>query len=131
MTKSELEAELLFQVQAVGLPEPEREHRFGAVAVGPGKGLRKRLEAAGLKDWRFDLAWPPAMVAVEVQGGTWTKGAHVRGARYRDDCEKLNAGQLLGWTVLWCTSGMVRDGSALAAVERALAAREPPFLQKI
>lgn len=118
--KSEGEAKLAEQIRLVGLPEPEREYRFAAHYVGLGPRIRKRLQEAQLKDWRFDFAWPPCQVAAEVQGAIWSKGKHTRGAGYENDREKVNAAQLLGWIVLEFTTGMVQDGRALKTIERAL-----------
>ena len=53
--------------------------------------------------WRFDFAWPLFKVAVELQGGTFNRGRHVRPGGYAGDCEKLNAAQQQGWIVLWFT----------------------------
>lgn len=97
---------LAFQVGAAGLPRPEREVRFHPV-----------------RRWRFDLCFPAAMVAVEVDGGTWTAGRHTRGAGYERDCEKVNEAVALGWRVLRFTSAMVEDGRALATIERVLGER--------
>jgi hypothetical protein len=91
-------------ITAAGLPAPCREYRF-----------------APPRRWRFDYAWPDYRLALEVEGGTWSGGRHVRGAGYEKDCDKYNTAALLGWTVLRVTSGMVRDGRALALVEQALA----------
>ena len=73
-------------------PLPECEYRFH-----------------GKRRWRFDFAWPRALVAVEVEGGTWQRGRHTRGAGYRGDCEKYNAAAVNGWRVLRFTAGMLRD----------------------
>ena len=103
---SDLEETLLGQLRAQSLsdrplPMPVREHRFG--------------------NWRFDFAWPIHMLAVEVDGGTWSGGRHTRGAGYERDCVKLAEATLAGWRVLRVTGDMVADGRALAFVERALA----------
>jgi hypothetical protein len=90
-------------VEAAGLPPPVREYRF-----------------ARPRRWRFDYAWPAHRFALEIEGATWTGGRHVRGRGYEADCEKYNEAALRGWTVLRATSGMVRDGRALALLERAL-----------
>ncbi len=70
--------------EAAGLPRPVCEHRFHA----------KRL-------WRFDYAWPASRVAVEVEGGLFSKGrakaAHAMPLGILRDMEKSNAEQ---WTVL-------------------------------
>ena len=110
---SELEERFAIQIALCSLPEPEREYRFAAVHVGLGPGVRGRLTEAGLRDWRFDFAWPAHMLAVEVEGGTWVQGRHSRGAGYRSDCEKYNAATAMGWRVYRFTSGMFCDGEAI------------------
>lgn len=71
---------------------------------------------------RFDFAWPDGArrLAVEVQGGTFSGGAHVRGVRYRQDVEKHNDAVLLGWRVFWFTSGMIDDETALNTLRKVL-----------
>jgi hypothetical protein len=94
---------LLFQLQLSGLPQPEREFVFH----------RKRK-------WRFDLAWPDLLIAVEVEGGIWTGGRHVRGQGYEADCEKYNEAQLAGWMVLRFTPGMIKRDKAGSVIEKAI-----------
>lgn len=60
------------------------------------------------------------MLAVEVEGGTWSRGRHVSGAGYAKDCEKYNAAQMAGWIVLRYTSGMVTSGEAALDVEKSI-----------
>lgn len=67
--------------------------------------------------WRFDLAWPERRIAVEVEGGTWSGGRHVRGGGYRRDVDKYNEAARLGWAVFRVTADMVRDGRALSLIE--------------
>lgn len=90
-------------LRAAGLPEPIREHRF-----------------APPRRWRFDYAWPALRLALEVEGGTWAGGRHVRGRGYEADCEKYGEAVLRGWRVLRVTTTMLNDGRALAMLERAL-----------
>ena len=94
---------LLIQIKLSGLPEPQREYGFH----------RKRK-------WRFDLAWPDLMIAVEVEGGIWSGGRHVRGEGYEQDCEKYNEAQLAGWMVLRFTPGMIKRGKAGGVIEQAV-----------
>lgn len=74
------------------------------------------------RKWRFDFAWPEnsLKIAVEIEGGIYTRGRHVRGRGFEDDCEKYNEALLLGWRVLRVTSKQVTSGLALQWVERAL-----------
>lgn len=50
--------------------------------------------------WRFDVANPKTMVAIEINGGVWNYGRHVRGGGFTGDMEKINAAMMLGWSVL-------------------------------
>jgi hypothetical protein len=90
-------------IRTAGLPAPIREHRF-----------------APPRRWRFDFAWPGHRVALEVEGGVWTGGRHVRGRGYERDCEKYSEAALRGWRVLRVTPAMLSDGRALAMLRRAL-----------
>jgi len=93
------------------------EHRFAAVHVGPGKGLRERLAAAKLQDWRFDFCCPEIMLAVEVEGGAWTGGRHTRGAGFSGDLRKYGAAMRLGWTVYRCDYALIRSGEAYDTIK--------------
>lgn len=94
---------LVFQVRAVGLPDPVLEHRFHPS-----------------RRWRFDLAWPAQRVAVEVDGGTFSGGRHARGAGIRGDAEKFSEAAAMGWRVLRVLPEHVESGQALGWLERAL-----------
>lgn len=108
---SNLEDRFLELCASLALPMPEREARFGAmIAGGEGKGVRERLRALNLKDWRFDFLWRDARVAVEIEGGTHSGGRHVTGTGYAEDCRKYNAAALAGFMVLRFTSEMLRGG---------------------
>lgn len=98
----------------LGLPEPEQEYKFHPS-----------------RQWRFDLAWQvrsaPSTddgyvraLAVEFQGGTFARvekdqygnkrrvlGKHSRGAGQRNDFEKYNEAQRLGWRVILLDSSMI------------------------
>ena len=102
-TESPLEAVLALHIKAAGLPDPEREFRFRAT-----------------RKWKFDFCWPDQWLAVEVEGGTFSGGRHVRGKGFELDCEKYNAATVGGWRVLRYTSRMIESGQALQQIEAAL-----------
>lgn len=91
----------LIMLGDAGIPPPEAEYRFHPT-----------------RRWRWDYCWPDEMIAIEIQGGTWSQGRHTRGAGYANDVEKLNEGVLHGWRVLWFTTEMIEDGSAVAMLRR-------------
>jgi hypothetical protein len=76
------------------------------------------------RKWRFDFAWPSRKVALEVEGGTFSDGAHTRGKGFEEDCEKYNAAILLGWKVIRATGNQVKSGAALIWVENLLRAAD-------
>ncbi len=82
---------------AKDLPEPERQYRFCT------------------RMWRFDYAWPDSRVAVEIQGGSFVKGAHNRGASQAKDFDKLNRAAGHGWTVLQFNTKQMGDPYKVAA----------------
>lgn len=115
---SSLEENLSFQIKSLRLPIPEREYRFAAHhSGGIGKGLRKRLKQAGLRDWRFDFAWPDIKFAVEVEGGGWSSGRHTRGKGFREDMEKYNAAMAFGWVIYRCDAELIKSVRAIKTIE--------------
>lgn len=94
---------LLFQIKALGLPEPNLEFRFHKT-----------------RRWRFDAAYPSHKLAIEVSGAVWTQGRHTRGEGYSKDCVKYNEAAIQGWRVLHFTTAMVESGEAMGVIERAL-----------
>lgn len=104
---SEAEDALDFTLKVAGLPTPEREYRF-----------------APPRRWRFDFAFVPQMVAVEVEGGRWVGGRHTSPVGFQKDCEKYAEAAARGWRVVRVTPEMVRDGTALGYIERALGGGE-------
>lgn len=118
---SALEETLLFHLRAYKLPVPEREYRFAAEACGgTGRGVKARLKAAGLKDWRFDFAYPEQQLAIEVEGGGWTGGRHTRGAGFAEDLRKYDAAMRLGWVVYRVDGALIRTGQAVKTIKRLL-----------
>lgn len=79
-----------FLWKAICGPPLKREHRFD----------EKRK-------WRFDFAHHDTQVAIEIEGGMWTKSRHTNGAGYSQDCEKYNAATLQGWRIFRLTPDMI------------------------
>jgi hypothetical protein len=88
-----------------GLPEPVPELRFHPT-----------------RKWRFDYAWPEWLVALEVDGGVWTRGRHTRGAGWLKDTEKLNEAAARGWRLLRTTPDQLCSAATLRVLTLALAA---------
>jgi very-short-patch-repair endonuclease len=82
---------------------PEREYRFHP----PSR-------------YRFDFAFLASMLAIEVEGGIWSKGAHSRPKGIIRDITKGNLAVLSGWRVLRYTPEMIKDGTAIREIQHAL-----------
>lgn len=87
---------LLFQLRALRLPPPVREHR-----------------AIAGRQFRCDLAWPERQLCVEVDGGEHLLGRHSRAAGMASDCEKQNLLTRAGWRCYRFTGSQVKSGHAL------------------
>jgi very-short-patch-repair endonuclease len=97
---SHLEDLLDNHIKLTGLPSPAREYRFHPH-----------------RRWRFDFAWPVYKVAVEVDGGIYSRGRHVRGTGFERDAEKGNEAVLRGWRVLHFTARQIKSGTAIKTIE--------------
>lgn len=69
---------------------------------------------------RWDIAFVPRLIAVEVNGGIWSKGAHGHPITILRNMEKLNIAARLGWRHLAFTPDQVQAGEALAFTESVL-----------
>ena len=131
MKQSNLEAHLALQIRAAGLPEPERNYRFCAEAVGgTGRGVRARLAAAGLQDFQLDFAWPGSEVLTGRDGRTFDLAVEVDGLRADGksahqtisgtlrDRKKWRQGLYLGWVILSLTGREIKTGEGIALIER-------------
>lgn len=96
---SDGEAILIQQMQLAGITDWVREYRFHP----------KRM-------WRLDFAFPEVRLAVEVDGGNWSGGRHVRGTGFAKDCEKHNELALAGWRLLRYTVDMLKTGIAVQQI---------------
>lgn len=124
MIRDYLNPILIYLLEAKGLPHPVREHRFDPE-----------------RKWRFDLAWPDRMLAVEVEGGVHegagrgrgrcgsggsVRGRHLRAEGFRGDMEKYNRAVVLGWRLLRTTPEGLYTEDMVAMIAAVL--RIPAFV---
>ena len=72
----------------LGGPELETEHYFHPT-----------------RDWRSDYLHRPTMTLIELEGGVFSGGRHVRGSGFVEDAIKYNAATLLGYRVIRIPTG--------------------------
>ena len=90
MTKSTGELEMEFLLRSEGI-EFETEYRFHPT-----------------RKWRFDFV-VDKRVAIEVEGGLFSRGRHTRGKGYIGDMQKYNAAQIGGWKILRYGTGQINN----------------------
>lgn len=90
------------QFKVAGIPFPETEYLF----MPHPKTGKRRL-------WRFDYCWPEYMLALEIEGGAYVRGRHVRPQGFLGDLTKYGEAFALGWSVLRCSPQMLEDGTAV------------------
>jgi len=105
MSASELELYFALQVEAIGLPEPEREYLV-----------------PGVPRFRYDFAWIEQKLLVEINGGTWGHMGHSTGKGIARDYRKNRLPQALGWRCYSFTGDEVRSGEAVEVIRQALEA---------
>ena len=89
-----------------GYPWPVPEHRFHPT-----------------RKWRFDLAFlSPIWLAVECEGGIFTKRAHGSVSGILRDIEKYNAATLAGWRVFRVTPPMLNKKNAEETIKQIMRA---------
>ena len=103
MTKSDLEENFAFQLNALGLTDYVREY-----------------QAIEGRKFRWDFCFEGARLLVEINGQTFTKGGHSTGVGIRRDYEKNNLAQLADWRCLMFDGAAVRSGEAVEIVRKAL-----------
>lgn len=74
------------------------------------------------RKWRFDVAWPWQRIALEVEGGAWVQGRHVRGKGYLNDMHKYSEAAALGWRIIRVTPDELNTDYCYSLIRRALAA---------
>jgi len=72
-------------------------------ALVGGQALQSEHRFSPTRRWRFDRCHVTAKVAIEIQGN----GRHQRYTGYRQDREKVNEAQRLGWTVFELTGDQI------------------------
>lgn len=89
---------------------------------------RKQLGVAPVKEhifhpvrkWRFDYAFPDAKIALEVEGGVYTGGRHIRPKGFLGDVDKYNAASVMGWRVLRVVPDKLRTFATVEMIKEAM-----------
>ena len=69
--------------------------------------------------WRFDYALPAHKIAIEVEGGVWTRGRHTRPVGFLNDITKYNTAALCGWRLFRTTPDKLLSTSFIGLLKAA------------
>lgn len=72
------------------------------------------------RNWRMDYAFVDQKVFLEVEGGVWTGGRHIRGKGFINDMEKYNAAAAIGWILIRCVPDDLKNGNAIKQLKETL-----------
>jgi very-short-patch-repair endonuclease len=74
-----------------------------------GPALVREYKFSAARRWRADYCHEASRTLIELEGGIYSGGRHVRADGYRNDVEKYNAAAMLGYVVLRLGTGQVDD----------------------
>lgn len=99
--------QLLVQIRAARFPAPKEEVLFHPT-----------------RKWRFDLAWPDFKIAVEYQGGIFSRlASHSSVTNMLRDQEKANEAVLHDWILITVNARTVISAQAINWIRRAFKLR--------
>lgn len=78
------------------------------------------------RKWRFDYAIPEYKIALEVEGGVWTRGRHTSPKGFLGDIEKYNTATLMGWRVFRTTPDELYKLSTINLIKSAILGLNTP-----
>jgi hypothetical protein len=118
-----LSAKALAELDGRNVDPVTLENNAGALGVEVANPLAARFEALWQRwegpeltkeyrfhphrRWRLDYYHAPTRTGIELHGGVWSEGRHVRGNGFLGDLDKMNAAQMQGLVVLQLGTGQV------------------------
>lgn len=145
MSRSKLEEDLyesmrLLSMTEHGFPMPVREYHVDWCCEHPKKAHKTVFTVRPMvhcyechdedgpclhsyehgRNWRCDFAWPDLRLIVEVEGGLYTQGRHVRPSGFTKDLQKYNEIAAAGWKLLRFSRREVTSGEALNVIRRVI-----------
>ena len=77
----------------------------------------REYEFAKPRKYRADFYIPGPLhderLLIEVEGGTWSAGRHVRGSGMEEDMRKYNLATKMGYSLLRYSTAMIERGDAI------------------
>ena len=96
------------------IPTPQKEYRFEPT-----------------RRWRVDYCWPEWKLAIEIEGGVWSRGRHLRGGGFLKDMEKYNTLTIKGYHLLRFTPQELQQGIPISWIQAFMEMRKEGSLDAI
>ena len=97
------------KVKKVRIPEPSKgEAAFELTLRAYGFKYQREVALVPGRKWRVDFLLDHGFI-VEIEGGVWSQGRHLRGKGWLNDAEKYNTLTALGYKVLRFATHQVCD----------------------
>lgn len=77
-----------------------------------GLEFRREVRFYAARQWRADFEIIEHGILLEIEGGVWSGGRHLRGMGFVHDCEKYNTATMLGYRVLRFPTAEILNGDA-------------------
>lgn len=74
-----------------------------------GPELRKEFRFCETREWRNDYLHEATRTIIELDGGIYSGGRHVRPQGFIEDCVKLNTATMLDYRLIRIPTGMATD----------------------
>ncbi len=97
-------------------PDLLLEREFSAIPSWEADYERRYAKSKRSKRYRADFASIEARVAIEIQGGTWSRGRHVQATGYARDARKYNLAQMSDWQVFLLVTETATDPATLQGI---------------
>ena len=106
---SKLEQAFDTYARSLALPKTEKQFKFSET-----------------RRYKIDRAYPDVLLGIELDGGVYSGGHHVRGKGYESNREKDNLAIELGWVVLHYTTNQLRSNpvGVIGQIKRVLDMRK-------
>jgi hypothetical protein len=77
-----------------------------------GLEFRREVRFYAARQWRADFEIIEHGILLEIEGGVWSGGRHLRGKGFEEDCVKYSTASALNYKIFRFTTGQVLNGDA-------------------
>ena len=95
------------------------------------KNIRHEFKLVPDRRFRCDFVITNKKLVIEIEGGVYNRGRHVRGSGFEKDCAKYNMISELGYTVYRVTSNMIYSRGIFSVGKKEFENNFDNFLKRV